>query len=92
MTNSIATPALVLLIFTLLITAASRANNGLTLEVIALKHRPADSLVPLIRPLLPEGGSVNANGNQLIIHSNDKNLAQLNADRPVRHPAGAINC
>jgi|GEM_PF-3601982 len=53
------------------------------------KHRPADSLVYSLRPLLPPGGSISAHKNTLIISTHEANLAQLQSlidelDKPLQ--------
>lgn len=47
------------------------------LEIIPLQHRPADTLVSQLRPLVDDGGSLQASGNQIIIRSNPQNIIEL---------------
>lgn len=49
----------------------------MTMEVIPLKHRLVDDVVPVLRPLVAPGGSVNGMNNQLIIKTTPDNLEQL---------------
>jgi hypothetical protein len=49
----------------------------LQLEIIPLKHRPAETLIDQIRPHMARNGSISASGNSLIIRSTPENLAQL---------------
>ena len=60
-----------------------------TLEVISLRHRTADQVIPLLRPLLEPGGALTGQSTQLIVRTSPANLAQLRAalaaiDRPAR--------
>lgn len=49
----------------------------LIMEVVPLKHRLADDLVPTLRELVAEGGTVTGLNNQIIIRSTPANLADL---------------
>lgn len=67
------------------ITAA--AQHGL--EVIALRHRTAEQVLPALRPLLEPGGTLTGHGTQLIVRASPANLAELQRaleaiDRPSR--------
>lgn len=60
-----------------------------TLEVIVLRHRTADQVIPVLRPLLEPGGALSGQFNQLIVRASPGNLAQIRAaldaiDRPAR--------
>lgn len=46
-------------------------------EILQLRHRPADQLIPIIRPLLDQGGAVTGTGFQLIVRTSPGNLAQI---------------
>lgn len=48
-----------------------------TLEVIELRHRTAESLIPVVRPLLDEQSVVTGRGNQLIVRTDPAQLQQL---------------
>lgn len=59
------------------------------LEVISLDNRTTDQVIPVIRPLLVPGGSVNGMNNQLIVKTTPANLAEIKQilqtiDRPLR--------
>jgi len=59
------------------------------LEVIALRHRSAEELIPILRPLLEPGGVMTGQGYQLIVRASDRNLAEIRSalaslDRPLR--------
>jgi len=47
------------------------------LEVIPLQHRNSDDLIPIIRPLIVEGGSVTGMNDQLIVKTTPDNLAEI---------------
>jgi type II secretory pathway component GspD/PulD (secretin) len=47
------------------------------LEVIALKHRSAEELLPVIRPLLDKGDVASGMNYQLILRTSTYNLAQI---------------
>jgi type II secretory pathway component GspD/PulD (secretin) len=60
-----------------------------TLEVISLRHRTADQVIPILQPLLEPGGALSGQHNQLIVRTSAGNLAQIRAaldaiDRPQR--------
>ena len=60
-----------------------------TLEVIALRHRTVDQVIPVLRPLLEPGGALSGQFNQLIVRTSPGNLAQIRAaldaiDQPAR--------
>ena len=50
-----------------------------TLEVISLRHRTAEQVIPVLRPLLEPGGALSGQYNQLIVRTSPQNLAQLRA-------------
>ncbi|MCP5423943.1 MAG: hypothetical protein H6970_02575 [Gammaproteobacteria bacterium] len=54
-----------------------------TLEVIELRHRNAEDIIPLIKPLLQGQGVVTGRGNQLIIRADPEQLRQLQALIPA---------
>jgi type II secretory pathway component GspD/PulD (secretin) len=65
-----------------LISAASLALAGglalaQSLEIIQLRNRPADQVLPVIRPLLAAGGSATGSGFQLFVRTAPDNLAQI---------------
>jgi len=60
-----------------------------TLEVIPLRHRTVEQVLPILRPLLEAGGAMSGQSNQLIVRTSPENLAQIRAaleaiDRPAR--------
>src|SRR6185295_14624985 len=59
------------------------------LEVISLRHRTAEQVIPVLRPLLEPGGALSGQYNQLIVRTSPANLAQIRAvldaiDQPAR--------
>jgi len=65
------------------------AAAQLKVEVIPLQHRTVDQVIPIIRPLVVEGGAVTGMNNQLIVKTTPDNLAQIkqvlsNLDTPMR--------
>ena len=53
------------------------AAAQLQVEVIPLKHRTAEQIVPILAPLVTGGGAVTGMNNQLIIKTTPSNLEQL---------------
>jgi hypothetical protein len=47
------------------------------LEIVALRHRTADELLPLLRPFLDAGGALSGQGYQLFIRTTASNARQL---------------
>ncbi|MEO8144615.1 MAG: secretin N-terminal domain-containing protein [Betaproteobacteria bacterium] len=77
-----------LLALLLLFVAANAYAQG-TLEVISLRHRTAEQVIPVLRPLLEPGGVLTGQYNQLIVRTSPGNLAQISAvldsiDQPAR--------
>ena len=72
----------------LLATASVVSPQG-TLEVITLRHRTAEQVIPVLQPLLAPGGALSGQYNQLIVRSTPENLAQIRSvldaiDKPAR--------
>ncbi len=57
-----------------LVTAACLAQS---LEILQLRHRPAEQLLPVLQPLLAGGGTLSGSGFQLIVRTTPANLEQL---------------
>src|SRR5205085_7557101 len=60
-----------------------------TLEIIALRHRTAEQVLPALQGLLEPGGTLTGQGNQLILRASPDNVAELKRaldaiDRPLR--------
>ena len=47
------------------------------LEVIQLKYRRVDEVIPILRPLVPAQGSVSGLNNQLIVRTTPQNLEEI---------------
>ena len=47
------------------------------LEVIDLKYRSADQIVPVLKPLLAPGGTISSLQNQIIVRTTPQNMAEL---------------
>jgi len=56
---------------------AAAVCQAQTLEILELRHRPAEQLLPVLQPLLAGGGSISGSGFQLIVRTTPANLAQL---------------
>lgn len=69
--------------------AAATQAVAQALEIISLRHRTAEQVLPALRPLLEPGGTLSAHSNQLIIRTSPANLAEIRRaleaiDRPAR--------
>lgn len=51
--------------------------SGMQLEVIPLKHRTVNDVIPVLRPLVAPGGALTGTANQLIIKSTPANIAEI---------------
>lgn len=65
-----------LLLLSLLLHAAVASAQG-SLEIIALKHRSAEQVIPILRPFLDSGGALSGQGYQLFVRTSARNLADL---------------
>lgn len=72
-------PPLLRFIALLLVSGALLAGNAIAqpLEIIELKHRTAEQLIPLLRPFVVEGGTLTGRGNQLIVKTTPENLREI---------------
>jgi hypothetical protein len=73
----------------LLASVALQAASQQPLQVIPLRHRTVEQVLPALRPLLEPGGTLAGQRNQLIVRTSPGNLAQLEQaletiDRPLR--------
>ena len=59
----------------LLVAHAALAQTAV--EVIALKYRSADEIIPAIKPMLAKEGSVSALRNQLVVRTTRRNLDEI---------------
>jgi type II secretory pathway component GspD/PulD (secretin) len=81
--------ALVRLAAALALAAAAPLAAQHALEIIPLRHRTADQVLPALRPLLEPGATLSGTGNQLIVRTSPANLSDLRLalealDRPAR--------
>ncbi len=68
---------------------AGAQGEAMQLQVVQLRHRTAEMLLPVLQPLALPGASVAGMGDRLILRSTPANLAELmtvvvELDRPVR--------
>jgi len=75
--------------FAVLIGLAASAGAQNALEIIALRHRTAEQVLPSLQPLLEPGGTLSGQGTQLFVRTSRANLAELRRaldaiDRPAR--------
>ena len=82
--------ALIRSALTIVLTAfAPAAMAQHPLEIIALRHRTADQVLPSLRPLAEPGATLSGQGAQLFVRASPHNLAELRRaldaiDRPLR--------
>lgn len=75
--------------FAMLALAATGAFAQNALEIIALRHRTAEQVLPALQPLLEPGATLSGQGSQLFVRTSPANLAELRRaldaiDRPQR--------
>lgn len=75
--------------FAVLIGLAAPAGAQNSLEIIALRHRTAEQVLPSLQPLLEPGGTLSGQGTQLFVRTSPANLDDLRLaltalDRPAR--------
>src|SRR5438067_8079882 len=71
----------------MLLALSARAENAL--EIITLRHRTAEQVLPSLRPLLEPGATLTGQGSQLFVRTSPANLDDLRLalealDRPQR--------
>ncbi len=69
------TLTMTLLLSALFFTAPVTAE--MVLEVISLKHRLANDVIPMVKPLVVDGGTVTGMNDQVIVKSTAENLNQI---------------
>src|ERR1051325_10507717 len=79
--------ALVRLAFITLVALPAAAQNSL--EIIDLRHRTAEQVIPVLKPLVEPGGSLSGQGTQLFVRTSTANLPDLrraleSIDRPAK--------
>jgi hypothetical protein len=65
------------LVAAVLVIWASAAWPQTVLEVIPLKHRTAEELIPVLQPMLPREASITGVRGQLVVRTTPANLAEL---------------
>jgi hypothetical protein len=68
---------------------AAAAQAQYALEILGLRHRTAEQVLPALRPLVEPGGALTGQGNQLLVRTSPGNLAELRRaleaiDQPAR--------
>jgi type II secretory pathway component GspD/PulD (secretin) len=68
---------------------AGSAHAQYSLEVLTLRHRTAEQVLPALQPLVEPGGALSGQGNQLLVRTSPANLAELRRaleaiDQPAR--------
>lgn len=68
---------------------AGSAQGQYSLEILSLKHRTAEQVLPALQPLVEPGGALTGHGNQLLVRTSSGNLAELRRaleaiDQPAR--------
>jgi hypothetical protein len=61
----------------LALVAASAAVHAQRIEIIDLRHRTADDVLPLLRPLVEPGGALTGQGSQLFLRASPANAQQI---------------
>ena len=61
----------------LIITCSAALAESMKLEMIPMQHRSIDEIIPVIKPLVAEGGTVTGMNNQLIVKTTPSNLKQI---------------
>ncbi len=59
------------------------------LEIVTLRHRPAEQIVPRLQPLVEPGGAISSMGDKILLRVSPANLAELQVaiaalDTPMR--------
>ena len=68
---------------------AGPATGQATFEVLPLRHRTVEQVLPALRPLMEPGATLTGQGSQLIVRASPANLAELRRaleaiDRPAK--------
>ena len=72
-----------------LLLGSATVHGQYALEILSLRHRTAEQVLPTLRPLVEPGGTLTGQGNQLLVRASPVNLAELRRaleaiDRPAR--------
>ena len=63
----------------LLFAVSTNLWSAMIIETIKLLHRPADEVIPIVKPMLAPGASITGTGYKLIIKSTPENISQIQA-------------
>jgi hypothetical protein len=77
MTRQIRRHAVLLIAALCVMLAAGAAIAQMSVEVIALKYRTAEEMIPLLEPMVARGGSLSGVRGQLVVRTTPANLAEL---------------
>ena len=83
------TPVIRFALYVALALLATHASSQNALEIIPLRHRTADQVLPALQPLMEPGATLSGQGTQLFVRASPANLAELRRaleaiDRPLR--------
>jgi type II/III secretion system protein len=64
-------------------------TSGQGLEIIPLRHRTVEQVLPVLRPLVEPGGTLSGHSNQIFLRASPANVAEIrraleSIDRPLR--------
>ncbi len=68
---------ILLVLTTLLITSPAIMAEAMRIETIPMNNRSVDDVIPVLRPLVVEGGTVTGINNKLIVKTTPTNLKQI---------------
>ncbi|MFZ1623766.1 MAG: secretin N-terminal domain-containing protein, partial [Gammaproteobacteria bacterium] len=72
--TSVLAGLLVVLFAGLIVSTTARAQ---ALEIIELRHRLADDVIPVIQPLVEPGGMLTGSDNKLFLRASPANIAEI---------------
>jgi type II secretory pathway component GspD/PulD (secretin) len=83
------TPVIRFALYVALALLATQASSQNALEIISLRHRTAEQVLPALQPLMEPGATLTGQGTQLFVRASPANLAELRRaleaiDRPLR--------
>ena len=78
-----------LILFAVIFAGALPTGAQNTLEIIALRHRTAEQVIPVLQPLIEPGGTLSGQGAQLFVRTSPANLSDVrlaleSIDRPLK--------
>ena len=66
-----------LFILSLLVTSTTYADQNDPLEIIDLKNRPADEIIPVIKPMLKQNDAITGTGFQIFLRTDAKTFEEV---------------